>query len=60
MSGLGGEKLRSKISRVFFVVCVAALAGLAVLELGVGWEKALVVGWSAEGFLASRLGAVRS
>lgn len=38
------------------VVDVAALAGLSVLELGVCWEEALVVGWTAEGFFATSLG----
>lgn len=56
VGGLGGEELSSEIlGCVVFVVRVPALAGLAVLELGVGWQEALVVGRSSQGFFASRL-----
>lgn len=54
MEGLGGEQLGGQVARGF-VVGVAALPGAAVLELGVGGEEALVVGWAAEGFFADGL-----
>lgn len=56
MGGLGGEELGSEI--VGFFVCVAALACLAELELGVRWEETLVVGRAAKGFFASGLGII--
>jgi hypothetical protein len=52
---LGGQELGGEVA-AGFVVDVAALAGLSVLELGVRWEETLVVGWAAEGFFASGLG----
>ena len=55
VGGFGGEKLGSEVACVCVVVCVAALAGSTVLELGVGGEEALVVGWTPEGLFASRL-----
>lgn len=53
---LGGEQLSGQVARVGFVV--DALACLAVFELGVGGEEALVVGWAAEGIFAAGLGCV--
>ena len=52
---LGGEQLGGQVAlggAVGVVVGRAALAGAAVLEVRVGGEEALVVGWAAEGFLA--------
>jgi hypothetical protein len=51
---LGGEELRSEVARRF-VIGVAALAGFSVLELGVGRQEALVVGWAAESLFATGL-----
>ena len=56
MRGFGGKELGAEVSSV--AVGVAALAGLAELELGVGWEEALVVGGTALGFFASGLEAL--
>lgn len=53
MSLLSGQQLGRKI--VGLVVGIAALAGLAVLELRVGGKKSLMVGWAAEGLLAACL-----
>lgn len=53
----GGEKLSCEVA-LRFVVCVAALSGLAELELCVGGLEALVVGWAAEGFFAASLGGL--
>jgi hypothetical protein len=54
MGGFGGEELGSQVAGGSFVG-VTALAGLAVLELGVGWEKTLMVGRASEGFFATGL-----
>lgn len=54
MRGLGSKELGAEVSLA--TVCVAALAGLAELELGVGWEETLVVRGTAVGFFASGLG----
>lgn len=54
MSCLGGEEFRSEVA-CGLVVGVAALAGFSVLELGVGWEETLVVGWASEGLFATGL-----
>jgi chorismate synthase len=53
MGGFSSEKLGSEIARGF--VSIAALTGLTIFELGVGWEKALMVGWTSEGFFATGL-----
>lgn len=54
MGGFGSEELGSEVAGGSFVG-VTALAGLAVLELGVGWEKTLMVGRASEGFFATGL-----
>jgi hypothetical protein len=53
MGGFSSEKLGSEIACGF--VSIAALTGLTIFELGVGWEKALMVGWTSEGFFATGL-----
>jgi hypothetical protein len=54
MSGFGSEKLGSEIAGRSFIGSTT-LAGLTVLELGMGWEKALMVGRTTEGFFATGL-----
>lgn len=55
VDGLSGQKLGSKVARGSVVIGIAALPGLAVLELCMGGEEALVVGRATEGFFASCL-----
>lgn len=59
MDGLGGKKIGGEVARgALGCVGIASLASLAVFELGVRGEEALVVGWAAKGFLASGLVAL--
>jgi hypothetical protein len=51
--GLGGKELGAEVSLA--TVGITTLAGLAELELGVGWEETLVVRGTAVGFFASGL-----
>lgn len=53
MGGFGSEELGSEVARGF--LSIAALTGLTIFELGVGWEEALMVGWTSEGFFATGL-----
>lgn len=55
MDGLSGEKLGGEIAGCVLIICGAALAGFAVLELCMRREEALVVGGTCEGLLASGL-----
>jgi hypothetical protein len=54
MGGFSGEKLGCEIAGRSFIGGTA-LAGLTVLELGMGWEKALMVGRTSEGLFATGL-----
>jgi hypothetical protein len=54
MGGFGGEKLGCEIASRSFIGSTT-LAGLTVLKLGMGWEKALMVGRTTEGFFATGL-----
>lgn len=51
--GLGGQELGAQVPGL--LVGGAALACFSKLELRVCWEEALVVGWTAEGLLATGL-----
>lgn len=53
MGGLGGQQLGAQVPGL--LVGGAALACFSELELGVCWEEALVVGWTAEGLFAACL-----
>lgn len=54
MGGFGSEKLGGEVAGGSFVG-VTTLTGLTVLELGMGWEKTLMVGRASEGFFATGL-----
>lgn len=53
MGGLGGQELGAQVPCL--LVGGAALACFPELELGVCWEEALVVGWTAECLFAASL-----
>lgn len=53
VGSLGGQQLGTKVTGL--LVGRAALACFSELELGVCWEEALVVGWTAQGLFATCL-----